>query len=100
HWHTYWKTPGTGLPTTLEWTLPAGWTAGEIQWPAPKILRDRTTTIIGNGYEGELLLPVTLTPPADLRPGAAVELKVHADWLMCEDVCVPGKADLTLSLPV
>ena len=37
HWHTYWKNPGdSGLPTTLEWTLPAGVAAGEIQWPTPK----------------------------------------------------------------
>ncbi|MBC7940485.1 MAG: protein-disulfide reductase, partial [Chitinophagaceae bacterium] len=34
HWHTYWKNPGdSGLPTALEWTLPAGVTAGEIAWP-------------------------------------------------------------------
>src|SRR6187200_477241 len=32
HWHTYWKNPGdSGLPTTLEWTLPAGVQAGPIE---------------------------------------------------------------------
>src|SRR5207302_1158863 len=99
-WHTYWVNPGTGLATTLTWALPPGWKASEILWPAPKILKDHTDTIIGNGYEGELFLPVTLTPPADLRAGDTVELKAHADWLMCDDVCVPGKAELALSLPV
>ena len=35
-WHTYWKNSGdSGLPTTLEWQLPAGVTAGEIAWPTP-----------------------------------------------------------------
>ncbi|HEY6087700.1 MAG TPA: protein-disulfide reductase DsbD domain-containing protein, partial [Burkholderiaceae bacterium] len=34
HWHTYWKNPGdSGLPTTLSWQLPAGVTAGDIDWP-------------------------------------------------------------------
>ena len=36
-WHTYWLNPGdSGLPTVLEWTLPAGVTAGDIAWPTPK----------------------------------------------------------------
>lgn len=100
HWHTYWLNPGTGLVTTIAWTLPPGWKASEIQWPAPKALKDRTGTIVGNGYEGDLLLPVTLTPPADLAPGASVTLKAAAEWLMCEDVCMPGDAKVSLTLPV
>jgi thiol:disulfide interchange protein DsbD len=100
HWHTYWINPGTGLVTQLEWKLPPGWKAGEIQWPAPIVLRDKSRTIVGNGYEGDLLLPVTLTPPADLKPGDTVELKATASWLMCEDVCMPGEAEVALALPV
>ena len=100
HWHTYWLNPGTGLVTTIAWTLPPGWKASEIQWPAPKALKDRTGTIVGNGYEGDLLLPVTLTPPADLAPGASVTFKAAAEWLMCEEVCMPGDAKVSLTLPV
>ena len=100
HWHTYWLNPGTGLPTALTWTLPPGFKAGEIQWPAPVVLKDHTGTIIGNGYEGELFLPVKITPPADLKPGTNVELVAAAEWLMCEEICVPGKATVKLSLPV
>jgi len=100
HWHTYWLSPGTGLATSITWTLPPGWKASEIQWPAPHAIKDKTGTITGNGFEGDLLLPVTLTPPADLAPGASVTFKAAADWLMCEDVCMPGDAKLTLILPV
>lgn len=100
HWHTYWLNPGTGLPTTLAWKLPPGWTAGEIQWPAPIVLRDKPGNIVGQGYEGEILLPVTLTPPATLAAGGTVELAARADWLMCEEICVPGGADVGLTLPV
>ena len=39
HWHTYWRNPGdSGQPTALEWRLPPGWSAGPIQWPAPRRL--------------------------------------------------------------
>jgi thiol:disulfide interchange protein/DsbC/DsbD-like thiol-disulfide interchange protein len=100
HWHTYWINPGTGLATTIDWQLPPGWKAAEIQWPAPTLLKDSKGNIVGNGYEGELFLPVTLTPPADLKPGEKVQLAAKAEWLMCEDVCIPGSASLTLTLPV
>jgi thiol:disulfide interchange protein/DsbC/DsbD-like thiol-disulfide interchange protein len=100
HWHSYWVNPGTGLPTTLKWSLPVGWKAGEIQWPAPMLLTDTRGTVIGNGYDGDLLLPVTLTPPPGLQPGTDAVLSVAADWLMCQEECVPGSAKLSLTLPV
>ena len=41
-WHTYWRNPGdSGLPTEIDLTLPEGWTAGDIVWPAPKSLSAR-----------------------------------------------------------
>src|SRR5262245_49489670 len=49
HWHTYWINPGTGYATSLAWTLPEGFKAGDIQWPVPRVLRDSHGSIIGNG---------------------------------------------------
>jgi thiol:disulfide interchange protein DsbD len=100
HWHTYWINPGTGLVTEIKWSLPPGWTASAIQWPAPYVIKDKTGTVTGNGFENDTFLPVTLTPPAGLTPGATITLKASAEWLMCEDVCMPGNADVTLTLPV
>ena len=100
HWHTYWVNPGTGYATTLIWKLPAGWKAGEIQWPAPKILTDEKGNVTGNGYEDDLLLPVTITPPADAAAGTSIELKATAAWLMCRDVCKPGDSAVDLTLPI
>ncbi len=100
HWHSYWVNPGTGLPTALKWNLPAGWSAGEIQWPAPMVLTDTRGNVIGNGYDGDLLLPVRITPPADLKPGAPAMVEADAEWLMCQEECVPGSAKVSLSLPV
>jgi thiol:disulfide interchange protein DsbD len=100
HWHTYWIAPGTGYATSITWTLPEGFTAGEIQWPTPHVVRDREGKITGNGYEGETYLLVEITPPATLTPGATVKLAAFAEWLMCETMCMPGEARLELSLPI
>jgi thiol:disulfide interchange protein DsbD len=98
-WHTYWRNPGdSGQATTLTWSLPAGWRAGELIWPTPQ--RMRTGPLMDYGYTGEVLLPVALTAPADARPGQNATLKAHAAFLVCKDVCVPADADLSLELPV
>jgi thiol:disulfide interchange protein DsbD len=100
HWHTYWLNPGTGLATSLSWSLPPGWKAGDIQWPAPEVLKDGEGNIVGNGYEGELLLPVEITPAADTPLNSSVHIQATATWLMCKDVCKPGKAEVGIALPV
>jgi len=99
HWHTYWRNPGdSGLPTTLEWTLPAGSRVGAIEWPAPQRLP--LGPLVNYGYEGELLLPMVFTAPADARPGETLELAARATWLVCKDVCIPETGLLSLKLPV
>jgi thiol:disulfide interchange protein/DsbC/DsbD-like thiol-disulfide interchange protein len=100
HWHSYWINPGTGYKTSLAWKLPPGWKATDIQWPTPQVVRDTTGMITGNGYEGVVYLPVTLTPPNDLKPGDTVTLTADAKWLMCAEVCVPGKATVSITLPI
>jgi thiol:disulfide interchange protein DsbD len=62
-------------------------------------LTDKEKNVTGNGYEGDLLLPVLITPPADLPAGSAVDLSARVNWLMCQDVCMPGNAELSLHLP-
>jgi thiol:disulfide interchange protein/DsbC/DsbD-like thiol-disulfide interchange protein len=99
HWHTYWRVPGdSGLPTTIAWTLPPGWSAAPIDWPVPKRLP--IGPLMNFGYEDEVLLLVQLTPPAGALAGARVDFAARADWLVCKDVCIPGGADLKLALPV
>ena len=100
HWHSYWKNAGTGYPTTLKWTLPAGFRAGDIVWPAPHAVKDSHGTVTGNGYEGRAFLFTEITVPADARPGSTVALTAEAEWLMCEASCMPGDAKVTLRLPV
>ncbi len=98
-WHTYWINPGdSGLATKLAWTLPAGYAAGDIAWPAPK--RFDLGELTNFGYDGETLLPVPIQVPADATVGTRAHLAVEAKWLVCHEECIPGKATLTLDLPV
>lgn len=98
-WHTYWKNPAdSGLPTKLKWTLPEGFTADPFQWPHPE--RISLPPLMSYGYNDEVLLPVTVHAPADLPVGQPVRLAARADWLECKEICLPGKAELEIALPV
>jgi thiol:disulfide interchange protein DsbD len=97
HWHSYWIAAGTGYPTAITWTLPEGFKAGDIQWPTPSILRDSSDKIVGNGYSEESFLLVEITPPTTLAAGTKVTLKAAVEWLMCQDVCMPGDAKLEIA---
>ncbi len=98
-WHTYWQVPGdSGLPTQIKWQLPAGFSAGAIAWPHPKRLP--VGPLMNFGYEGETLLLTTVQVPADLPVGTPVTLNAKASWLECKDVCIPGDAQVKLTLPV
>jgi thiol:disulfide interchange protein DsbD len=98
-WHTYWKYAGdAGIPTTLKWQLPPGFTAGPIEWPLPQA-EVEPGDIQVYAYGGEVMLLQTITPPAQL-PSGPVTLSVDAAWLVCAELCIPGKAALSLELPV
>ncbi len=95
-WHTYWENPGeAGMRISVTWELPAGWTAGELEHPVPK--RFNTGELAGFGYEGTVIFPVKLTPPAGFTGPA--KLKGKVSWLTCDDQsCVPGDVVLELAL--
>ena len=98
-WHTYWTNPGdSGEPPTVDWALPAGWTAGPLVFPQPE--RMPVGPLVSYGYTNEVVLPTQLTAPAGLPTGALVTLRGRAAWLVCEKICIPEEADLTLTLPV
>ena len=98
-WHTYWRNPGdAGDATRIVWTLPAGWTAGDIVWPTPE--KSRVGPLLDFAYTGEVLLPVPISVPANAQVGSVVTLKAAAAFLVCEQVCVPEDAVVTLTLPV
>ncbi|HXZ80061.1 MAG TPA: protein-disulfide reductase DsbD domain-containing protein [Terriglobales bacterium] len=99
NWHIYWINAGdSGEPPKVQWDLPPGFTAGEIQWPTPE--RFQMDTIVDYGYHDQAVLLVPITAPPTAKPGTRVNLAANVKWLMCRNVCMPGKARVTLAVPV
>ena len=97
-WHIYWTNPGdSGLPTRVKLDLPPGFQAAATEYPVPSILRF-PGDITNYGYEDSVVLLVPVTPSGQM-PGA-VHLKATADFLVCKDVCLPGRVVESLELPV
>lgn len=94
-WHTYWENPGdSGMATSITWTLPDGWKASSIEWPAPELEEGPSGT--NYIYPKEVSLRVWLTPPPTFH--SQVTLKAKVDWLVCKEACLPGQADLSLTV--
>jgi thiol:disulfide interchange protein DsbD len=98
-WHTYWLNPGdSGLPTTIDWTLPPDFKAGPIVWPTPE--RFAYGPVVDYGYRNEIVLPATIDVPSNLTPGTSISLAARASWLVCSDTCIPEEAQLSIALLV
>ena len=98
-WHIYWQNAGdAGEPPKIDWVLPKGVSAGPLQFAAPKRLP--LGPLMDYGYEGEALFPAELHLDGSLKPGATLPLVAHVSWLVCQERCLPGKADLKLNIPV
>jgi len=101
-WHIYWRNAGdAGLPPQLilkdTTNLPDG-ALGEMMWPLPKLLPVVEGEIMDYGYDDQAVFAMPLTIP-DTATGE-VRLEGVADYLICESVCVPETADVSLVLPV
>jgi thiol:disulfide interchange protein DsbD len=92
-WHIYWINPGdAGEAPRVEWQLPAGIVAGDLQFPVPQRLP--LGPLMDYGYKNEVLLPVPMRADGSLRPGSTVTVPGHLRFLVCSNVCIPGRADL------
>jgi len=98
-WHLYWRFPGdSGAAPQVQWTLPEGFEAGPIEWPLPHSLKSEGD-LFTNIYEGEVLLPVEIRPPATLPKGPFV-FKAQLKWYVCAETCLPGEGEVDLELPI
>jgi len=97
-WHVYWLNAGdSGEPPHITWTLPDGVTAGPLQFTPPTRLP--LGPLMDFGYEDTAAFPLTITAAAGLKPGP-IHLDAKVDWLVCREVCIPGKAHLGLNLTI
>ncbi|HEV2577138.1 MAG TPA: protein-disulfide reductase DsbD domain-containing protein [Acidobacteriaceae bacterium] len=98
HWHVYWINAGdSGEPPAIKWTLPKGFTAGPLQFPPPQRLP--LGPLMDFGYEDQVAFPITVTAPANAKPGKT-HFDAHVTWLVCAQVCLPGKAHLGYDMNV
>ncbi|MCS6803577.1 MAG: protein-disulfide reductase DsbD family protein [Acidobacteriota bacterium] len=99
-WHVYWKNPGdSGLPTLVEFKVPQGFVLGPLQWPIPTRF-DQPGNIVGYGYSDSVLFIAKVLAPKTVSLGSTIRIQAKVEWLSCEQVCIPGKANLSLTLPV
>jgi DsbC/DsbD-like thiol-disulfide interchange protein len=98
-WHIYWVNPGdSGEPPRIMWQLPPGIVAGDLQWPTPHKMG--TSTIVDYGYDGEVLLLIPLHAAANVSTQGPAKLDASVRFLICREMCIPGKSQLSLTLPV
>lgn len=98
-WHIYWINPGdSGEPPRVKWQLPAGLSADPIEWPAPRRLG--TSSVTDYGYEDAVTLIVPLRADANLATQQPAQIGAQLSVLVCREMCIPGKAQLLLTLPV
>ncbi|WP_394132260.1 protein-disulfide reductase DsbD family protein [Shewanella maritima] len=99
HWHTYWQNPGdSGEAPSVDWSASANLTFGDILWPIPQQIP--VAHLVNYGYEGQVLLMVPVEFAHSQAADKQVEINVSLSWLVCKEDCIPGWADLSITLPV
>jgi DsbC/DsbD-like thiol-disulfide interchange protein len=97
-WHIYWQNPGdSGEPPKIQWKLPPDFHGGAFLWPRPILLGK--APVRDYGYAGRVLLMTPLQTPPSLPDTSPVALVASVGYIVCREICIPGKADLTLSIP-
>lgn len=96
-WHSYYLNSG-GIEESpaIQWTLPDGFVAGPIQWPAPEV----KDGFFGKSFvhQGSPVFLTEITAPATLESGKTLTLKADATWQICEESCLNEKKSFTLEL--
>ena len=93
-WHGYWLNPGdAGLPMSVEWQLPPGWSVGSLRYPVPTRLL--VSGIVNYVYEKDYAVLTRLKVPAGASGSHRISAKMR--WLACTDrICVPEQGEVAL----
>jgi suppressor for copper-sensitivity B len=94
-WKTYWRSPGdAGYPMQVDTTGSSNVAQAELAWPVPH--RFELFGLQTFGYGEEVAFPLHVTPE---RKGEPISLKAKLRYLVCEVICVPQDAQLSLDVP-
>jgi DsbC/DsbD-like thiol-disulfide interchange protein len=95
-WHTYWRYPGdAGVPPRFDWSGSENLAAVEIFWPAPERI-SAEGGLESIGYHGTVVLPLKVRAKNSALP---VSLRLKLDIGVCEKICIPAEAQVTLAIP-
>jgi len=89
-WHTYW--PGrndTGMGTTIAFDDEEGLAFGEPIWPTPERYL-APGDILDHVYEHEIEIHIPVRVDPSLEPGSFATISARIDFLVCEQICLPG----------
>ncbi len=93
---TYWRDPGeAGVPPSFDFSGSDNVAEVTPAFPAPKRIQEADGGE-AFGYEGAVVFPLKVTPRDPTKP---VTLALLASYAVCEKLCLPAKAKLTLTLP-
>ncbi|MBD8893005.1 protein-disulfide reductase DsbD domain-containing protein [Roseibium litorale] len=93
-WHTYWRNPGeAGIPPVMTADGSRNLAVFKVGFPIPERHDDGfSTTLI---YHDQIVLPLDVAAGQTDQP---VQLNLQVAFGICNDICVPGEAALSLSL--
>lgn len=100
-WHTYWHgLNDTGMPTTIDLTLPEGFGRDATRWPVPQRCILGRNDMLDHVYEKRAVHVIPVRAPAEFGEGGEVTITADVEWLVCKEACLPGWKSLTITLPV
>ncbi len=94
-WKTYWRSPGdAGFPLQVDTAGSRNVARVALSWPVPH--RFELFGLQTFGYGDEVAFPLDVVPE---HIGDPIALKAKLRYLVCETICVPQEAELSLDLP-
>jgi DsbC/DsbD-like thiol-disulfide interchange protein len=93
---TYWRDPGdAGVLPVFDFAGSDNVAKVEPVFPAPKRIRESDGSE-AFGYESDVVFPLRIEASDPAKP---VTLRLHANFAVCEKICLPAEARLSLTLP-
>lgn len=94
-WITYWREPGdSGIPPELTLSPGSKVALTHMDFPVPKRIDNGPVRDVG--YDGTVTFPLRFEGPAE---AAGTMLEAHAFIGLCQNICIPFQAELSLTLP-
>jgi DsbC/DsbD-like thiol-disulfide interchange protein len=93
---TYWRDPGdAGVPPTFDFSRSVNVASVAVDFPAPKRIVESDGSE-AFGYERGVVFPIRVKAADPTKP---VTLALDADYAVCEKICLPARAAVSLGLP-